>query len=80
MPTPFLVAQRSIGNSQAAQDYFLQAWAMSYARQRDLGRDWEMVGTGIPGPGVTAIPTPVSIGKFGIFTEPVNEASVKLLD
>ena len=78
-PKPFLVAQVSGGNSQAAQDSFLQSWAMSYARRRDLGRDWEMVGTGIPGPAVKATPTQVSIGKFGFFMQPLDEASVKLL-
>jgi hypothetical protein len=76
---PFLVAQRSSGKSQAAQDRFLQSWAMSYARRPDLGGDWRMVGPGILGPTVKASPTKVSIGRFGLSMHTLDDASVKLL-
>jgi hypothetical protein len=78
-PKPFLVAQMSTGTSPAAQAGFLQSWAMSYARRPDLGRDWEMVGIGIPGPAVKATPTRVSIGRFGLSMHTLDEASAKLL-
>jgi len=76
---PFLIAQRSLGKSRAAQDRFLQTWAMSYARRSDLGRDWQMVGPAIPGPTVRASPREVTIGRLGPSRHTVVDASVKLL-
>jgi hypothetical protein len=76
---PFLLAQKSLGKSQAAQDRFLQSWSMSYARRRDLGSDWQMVGAGIPGPTMKASPTKVSIGRFDLSMHTLAHASVKLL-